>query len=150
MARLAAGDLRFEDGVVRIGAGEEQSAGAGLERGWQEDANHPRGGWRAVDCRLSAPRGGDHGSQIERAPLRDVAWNHEGEEQAPGGADAGGIGRGCDAEVADIEDVLAAGAKSRDPRAGRGRAGGQAQERSESVLRNLQGNQMPIVLIDAE
>src|SRR5216117_2387966 len=113
-ARLVAGDLRYE--------------GENLRRQGRGDA---RGGRRARnDLDQDACRGDDR-SAPERAALRHAAQYHQGEEKAPGSAEARCTRRRRRAAAQDLESGGAAQAQGGDQGARREGAGREAPQRSQ-------------------
>src|SRR5437773_71770 len=113
-ARLVTGDLRFE--------------GENLRRQSRGDA---RGGRRARnDLDQDAGRGDDRPAP-ERAALRHAAQYHEGEEKAPGSAEARCTRRGRRAAAQDLESGGAAQAQGGGQGARREGAGRKAPQRSQ-------------------
>src|SRR5213592_1576533 len=117
-ARLVAGDLRFE--AENFGRCERKSG-----RGHARSGRRPRN-----DLDQDAGRGDDRPAP-ERAALRHAAQYHEGEEKAPGSAEARCTRRRRRAAAQDLESGGAAQAQGGDQGARREGAGREAPHRSQ-------------------
>src|SRR5690606_15293123 len=97
----------------------------------------------------AAPRGGEHRAATQPAALRLAPRDHEGEEEAGGGAHPGRPRRGHRAQGQGAQALVPAGAQGGHHRSGRRHPGGEAPQRGEGHLKEG-GHPMSNVLVVAE